>query len=107
MVGGTGNPFFTTDSCACLRAIEINAKVILKATKVDYVYDADPAQYPNAKRYTSLTYDQVLQKNIRVMDHTAICLAKDNGKETRVFNILKHDNLQRAVNQEIGTLIHQ
>lgn len=106
MVGGTGNPFFTTDSCACLRAVEIGAQYIFKATKVDYVYDVDPMRYANAKKFDSLTYDQVLLQDIRVMDHTAICLARDNKKHIRVFNVLKKDNLLRAVKGEVGTLIH-
>lgn len=86
---GTGNPFFTTDSAACLRGIEIGAEVILKATKVDGVYSADPKLFPDAVKYERLTYDEVLEKKLGVMDLTAICLSRDNQIPIRVFNMNK------------------
>lgn len=103
---GTGNPFFTTDSAACLRGIEINADVVLKATKVDGVYDADPATHPDAVRYDRLTYDEVLQRQLGVMDLTAICLARDHKMPLRVFNMNKRGallNLMRGSGE--GTLV--
>ena len=86
---GTGNPFFTTDSAACLRGIEIEADVVLKATKVDGVYDADPMKDKNAKKFDDLTYDEVLDRKLGVMDLTAICLVRDHGMPVRVFNMNK------------------
>lgn len=86
---GTGNPFFTTDSSACLRAIEVNADVVLKATKVDGVYDSDPVNNPDAVKYDHLTYDEVLQRQLGVMDLTAICLVRDHNMPLRVFNMNK------------------
>ena len=82
---GTGNPFFTTDSAACLRGIEINAELVLKATKVDGIYDADPLRNPNAVKFERLTYDEVLDKKLGVMDLTAICLCRDHNLPVRVF----------------------
>ncbi|HVL02750.1 MAG TPA: UMP kinase [Dongiaceae bacterium] len=84
---GTGNPFFTTDSAACLRAIEIEADVVFKATKVDGVYDSDPVKNPDAVKYDRLTYDQVLEKKLGVMDLTAICLCRDHDMPVRVFDM--------------------
>lgn len=84
---GTGNPFFTTDSAACLRAIEVEADIVLKATKVDGVYDADPVKNPGAVKYDRLTYDEVLEKKLGVMDLTAICLCRDHDMPIRVFNM--------------------
>ncbi len=86
---GTGNPFFTTDTAACLRGIEIGAELILKATKVDGVYSADPKLFPNAVKYERLTYDEVIEKKLGVMDLTAICLSRDNKIPIRVFNMNK------------------
>ncbi len=86
---GTGNPFFTTDSAACLRAIEIEAELVLKATKVDGVYSADPIQDPSASRYERLSYDQVLEQKLGVMDLTAICLCRDHNMLVRVFKMAK------------------
>lgn len=103
---GTGNPFFTTDSAACLRAIEINADLVLKATKVDGVYDADPMKNKAAKKFDSLSYDEVLEKKLGVMDHTAICLCRDHGMPVRVFNMNQTGalvNLMLGGNE--GTLI--
>lgn len=103
---GTGNPFFTTDSAACLRGIEIEADAVLKATKVDGVYSADPAKDPSAVKYDRLTYDEVLEKKLGVMDLTAICLAQDHGMPLRVFNMSSPGVLTRIVTGEPeGTLI--
>jgi len=103
---GTGNPFFTTDSAASLRGIEIDADVVLKATKVDGVYDADPFKNPKATRYSSLTYDEVLSKKLSVMDLTAICLCRDHQMPLRVFNIHEHHALYDVVTSpQKGTLI--
>lgn len=103
---GTGNPFFTTDSAACLRGIEIDADVVLKATKVDGVYSADPVKDPSAVKYESLTYDEVLDKKLGVMDLTAICLCRDQGMPVRVFNMSSAGALTRIVVGEAeGTLI--
>jgi uridylate kinase len=84
---GTGNPFFTTDTAACLRAIEVDADIVLKATKVDGVYDDDPMLNTEAKRFDRLSFDEVLLRNLRVMDHTAICLCRDYNMPIKVFNI--------------------
>jgi uridylate kinase len=103
---GTGNPFFTTDSAACLRAIEVNADLVLKATKVDGVFTADPHKDPTATRYTRLTFDEVLAKKLAVMDSTAICLCRDYDMPIRVFNMMaKGDLLELMVGGERGTLI--
>ena len=104
--GGCGNPFFTTDTTAALRAAEINADAVMKATKVDGVYDKDPNQYNNAKKYEKLTYHQVLSDEIAVMDSTAIALCKDNNIPILVFDIFKEGNISRAADGEsIGSLI--
>ena len=103
---GTGNPFFTTDSAASLRAIEINADVVIKATKVDGVYSADPMKDPDAVRYDRLGYDEVLEKKLQVMDATAIVLCRDHGMSLKIFNINDHGNLLRLVKGEsIGTVV--
>lgn len=103
---GTGNPFFTTDSAACLRGIEIEADVVLKATKVDGVYSADPVTNPDAVRYDEITYDKVLEDQLGVMDLTAICLARDHGMPLRVFKLDKQDALLNAVvSDHEGTLV--
>ena len=104
--GGSGNPFFTTDTTAALRAAEINAEVLFKATKVDGVYDSDPAKNPDAKRYNSLTYSHVLAKDLKVMDGTAIALCKDNNIPIMVFNLSVRGNINRAMMGEpIGTIV--
>ncbi len=104
--GGTGNPYFTTDTAAALRAMEINAEVILKATKVDGVYDRDPMKDPAAKLYRRLTYMDVLSKSLQVMDSTAISLCKDNKLPIIVFNLTRSGNIRRVVTGEaIGTLV--
>lgn len=103
---GTGNPFFTTDSAASLRAIEIGADVVLKATKVDGVYSADPVRHKDAVRYTHLTYDEVLTRKLEVMDATAIVLCRDHGIPLRIFNVNRPGALMRAVTEEAeGTLV--
>lgn len=103
---GTGNPFFTTDSAACLRGIEIEADAVLKATKVDGVYSADPMKNPEAVKYDRLTYDEVLEKQLQVMDLTAICLARDHSMPLRVFDINKPGALATVVvGGEEGTVI--
>jgi len=104
---GTGNPFFTTDTAACLRGIEIDADLILKATKVDGVFSADPNKDPNAIKYDTLTYGEALSKELGVMDLTAFCLARDHQKSIRVFNLNKPGALIDAVTDgSVGTLIH-
>ncbi len=104
---GTGNPFFTTDSAASLRAIEISADLMIKATKVDGVYSADPLQDPNAERFTSLSYEETLQRQLKVMDTTAVVLCRDHQMPLRVLNMLKPQALMRAVmGEDEGTLIH-
>lgn len=106
LAAGTGNPFFTTDSAASLRGIEINADVVLKATKVDGVYSADPRKDPNAKRYTRLTYDEVIERKLMVMDATAIVLCRDQAMPLRVFNMNKAGALMRVVmGEDEGTLV--
>ena len=103
---GTGNPFFTTDTAASLRAIEIEAQLLLKATKVDGVYDADPAADPQARRYERLRYDQVLDDRLNVMDATAIVLCRDHDLPMRVFNLNQADALIRSARgEDVGTLV--
>jgi uridylate kinase len=103
---GTGSPFFTTDTAASLRAIEIEADLLLKATKVDGVYDSDPMLNPSARRYDRLTYDQVLDGRLNVMDATAIVLCRDHHLPLRVFNLNEPDALVRvARGEEVGTLV--
>lgn len=104
---GTGNPFFTTDTAASLRAMEIGAEVIFKATRVDGVYDADPEKHPNAVRFEQLTYIEVLNRQLQVMDSTAISLCMDNELPILVFNMMQPGNVLKAVSGErIGTLVH-
>lgn len=104
--GGTGNPYFTTDTTASLRAMEIGAEVILKATKVDGVYDADPLKHQGAKMYGQLTYIEVLNKELKVMDSTAISLCMDNQLPIVVFNIMEKGNIKKVVcGERIGTLV--
>ena len=103
---GSGNPFFTTDTTAALRAAEIDAQVIFKATKVDGVYDSDPHLNPNARRYQTLTYGHVLNQDLRVMDSTAIALCKENNIPIMVFDLSVSGNIYRAVmGESIGTLV--
>jgi uridylate kinase len=103
---GTGNPFFTTDSAASLRAIEINAEVMLKATKVDGIYSADPFRDPEAMRYDRLTYDEVLARKLQVMDATAIVICREHDLPLKVFNINRHGDLVRIVcGENVGTTV--
>jgi len=104
---GTGNPFFTTDTAASLRAMEIGAEVIFKATKVDGVYDSDPKKNPSARRYRTLTYMDVLRQNLHVMDSTSISLCMDNDLPIVVFDLTANGNIWRAVtgSGELGTLV--
>ena len=104
---GTGNPFFTTDTAAALRANEIGAGVLMKATKVDGVYSADPKKDPKAKLYDELSYQEVVSKNLRVMDTSAVSLCRDNGLPILVFNLDRPGNVMDAVlGRRIGTLVH-
>ena len=104
--GGCGNPFFTTDTTAALRAAEINAEVVFKATKVDGVYDRDPQKFPDAIKYENLTFQDVLTNEIGVMDSTAIALCKDNKIPIVVFNIFQQGNISKAISGEpIGSRI--
>lgn len=103
---GTGNPYFTTDSAGVLRALEIDADIIIKATKVDGVYDKDPVQHSDAVKYETLSYDDVLTKNLRVMDAAGIALAKEDAKPIMVLNMTTSGNIKKAVTGEkIGTII--
>lgn len=99
---GTGNPYFTTDSAAALRALEIKADIILKATKVEGVYNADPMEDPTAVRYDEITYQQVLEKQLKVMDASAISLCMDNNLPIVVFNMRQPGNIMRVVSGEVG-----
>ncbi|MBT8082709.1 MAG: UMP kinase [Gammaproteobacteria bacterium] len=106
LAAGTGNPFFTTDTAASLRAIEIGADVLLKATKVDGVYDDDPATNPNANRFEDVTYDQVIENKLGVMDATAIVMCRDNHLPIRVFDLSRANALVQAMTgDELGTLV--
>ena len=105
---GTGNPYFTTDTAAALRAMEIGAEVILKGTKVDGIYEADPVTHPDAKRFSELPFLSVLNKNLKVMDATAITLCMDNNLPIIVFDLTKSGNIRRLLEgQTIGTLVAQ
>ncbi len=104
---GTGNPFFTTDTAAALRGAEIGAEIVLKATKVDGVYSADPRKDPNAKRYTSITFDEAMAKNLQVMDATAFALCRDQKLPVKVFSIIKPGALRDVIlGNDEGTLVH-
>ena len=106
IAGGTGNPFFTTDSAAALRATELGSNILLKGTKVDGVYNKDPEKYTDAKKYKKLTYNKVIQDNLRVMDMTAITLCKENNIPIKVFNIKSSgDLLDIVMGSKIGTTI--
>ena len=106
LAGGTGNPYFTTDTAAALRAIEIEADVVIKGTKVDGVYDGDPMVDPNAKRFDSLKYIDVLNKGLRVMDATAVSLCMENSLPIVVFNLTETGNLMRVVQgEDVGTTV--
>lgn len=106
LAGGTGNPFFTTDTCAALRASELDADLLIKATKVQGVYSDDPVQNPDAQLFEQVTYDQVLEKKLRVMDHSAITLCRDNNIPIIVLNIFEKGDITKAIcGEPIGTKI--
>jgi uridylate kinase len=106
LAGGTGNPFFTTDTCAALRASELDADLLIKATKVRGVYSDDPEKNPDAQFFEELSYEQVLTKNLRVMDHSAITLCRDNDIPIIVLNIFEEGNITKAIcGEQIGTTI--
>jgi uridylate kinase len=106
--GGTGNPYFSTDTAAALRANEIGAEVVLKATKVDGIYDSDPKKNPKAKRYAQISYSEALQKQLKVMDSTAFSLCMDNKMPIIVFDFFRPHNLKRVVmGERVGTIVMQ
>ncbi|MHC4543823.1 MAG: UMP kinase [Planctomycetota bacterium] len=106
LAGGTGNPFFTTDTCAALRAAELDVDILIKATKVDGVYSDDPENNPDAELFEELSYDDVLKKNLKVIDHSAITLCRDNNIPIIVLNIFKKGNMAKAIcGEQVGTLI--
>lgn len=106
LAGGTGNPFFTTDTCAALRASELNTDVLIKATKVEGVYNEDPNKNAEARMYKQLSYEDVLKENLRIMDHSAISLCRDNHIPIIVLNISKQGNITKALSGEaVGTVI--
>ena len=106
LAGGTGNPFFSTDTCAALRASELDADVLIKATKVDGVYDDDPIKNPKAKLFDKLSYQDILNKNLRVMDHAAISMCSENKIPIIVLNIFQKGNITKALlGEKIGTII--
>jgi uridylate kinase len=106
LAGGTGNPFFTTDTCAALRAAELDAELLVKATKVEGVYSDDPKRNPEAKLLSKLSYDDVLKQGLRIMDHAAISLCRDNHIPIIVLNIFKKGNITKAIcGEPVGTLI--
>jgi uridylate kinase len=106
LAGGTGNPFFTTDTCAALRAVELEAGLLIKATKVDGVYSDDPENNPDAKLFEKLSYEDVFTKNLRIIDHSAISLCRDNKVPIIVLNISKKGNMRKAIRgEQVGTLI--
>ena len=107
-VAGTGNPFFSTDTAAALRAMEIQAEVLMKATKVEGIYDKDPAKHEGATMYRRLSYDQFLQDRVGVMDQTAVTLCRDNQLPIRVFALTQRGNIERVVRgEDVGTLVNE
>jgi uridylate kinase len=103
---GTGNPFFSTDTAASLRAMEIKAEVIMKATKVEGIYDCDPCAYENAKMFETITYTNVLQLGLKVMDATAISLCRENNLPIIIFNLNRHGNIRRVcLGEKIGSVV--
>ena len=103
---GTGNPYFSTDTAAALRAMEINADILLKATSVDGIYTADPKRDPNAKRYETISYEEILRQNLKVMDFSAVSLCRDNQMPMMVFSMREHGNIARVISGEpLGTLV--
>ena len=107
-VGGTGNPYFTTDSAAALRAVEIHAEILIKATKVDGIYNKDPVKYPEAKKFDRITYSDVLTKQLGVMDAAAIAICRENHLPIRVIDMFSDSALKKAVcNEPVGTLVEE
>jgi len=107
LAGGTGNPFFTTDTGASLRAIEIGADILLKGTRVDGIYSADPEKYPNAKKFNKISFDDVYNKKLKVMDLTASTMCRDNNMPVIVFNMDIPENLKKVISgEQIGTLVY-
>jgi uridylate kinase len=105
--GGTGNPYFTTDTASALRGIEIEAEIMMKGTRVDGIYSADPEKDPKATKYEKISFDEIYTKNLRIMDLTATTLCKENNLPLLVFNMDQKGNLQKVVNGEcIGTVVH-
>ena len=106
LAGGTGAPYFTTDTGSSLRALEIKADVMLKGTRVDGIYTADPEKDPTATKFTEITYDEVIQRGLKVMDITATAMARENGLPIYVFNMDQYGNLEKVINgEQIGTLV--
>jgi len=106
LAAGTGNPYFTTDTAAALRAMELKAEVLMKATRVDGVYDADPLKDPNARRFNRLTYMDVLRRDLKVMDTTAVSLCMDNQVPIVVFKLLERGNMLKALaGEDVGTVV--
>jgi len=106
LAGGTGNPFFTTDTCAALRAAELDIDLLVKATKVEGVYDSDPEKNPDAKLFETLSYEDVLKKNLKVIDHSAISLCRENHVPVIVLNIFEKGNMAKAIcGERVGTLV--
>jgi uridylate kinase len=103
---GTGNPYFSTDTAAALRAMEIKADILLKATSVDGIYTADPKRDPHAKRFDTISYDEIMQQNLKVMDTSAVSLCRDNHMPMMVFSMREHGNIARVISGEpLGTLV--
>ena len=106
LAGGTGAPYFTTDTGSSLRALEIKADVMLKGTRVDGIYTADPEKDPTATKFSEITYDEVIRRGLKVMDQTATVMCKENGMPIYVFNMDQLGNLERVINgEQIGTLV--
>ena len=105
--GGTGNPYFTTDTASALRGIEIEAEIMLKGTRIDGIYTADPEEYPDATRFEKISFDEIYKRNLRIMDLTATTLCKENNLPVLVFNMDKKGNLKKVVNgKKIGTIVY-
>jgi uridylate kinase len=108
LAGGTGNPFFTTDTCAALRASELDADLLIKATNVEGVYSDDPKENPDARLFERLPYDEVLTRNLKIIDHSAVALCRDNNIPIIVLNIFAKGNITKAIcAEQVGTLIYR
>ena len=106
LAGGTGSPFFTTDTASALRAVEIGADILFKGTRVDGIYDSDPEKNPSAKKFSTITYHDAMEKNLRVMDMTAFAMCQENNMPMYVFNMDIVGNLEKVIdNEQIGTLV--